>query len=104
MPPVAPPSAEDPLMDLRHLLTSTSAPGNVELSLHDWDVDFACWCTYKYMNAGAGAIAGAFVHEKHGDVVCNGGLRGWYGGDKSVRFLMDNSKLNADKPAIHAGG
>ena len=44
------------------------------------------------MNAGAGAIAGAFVHEKHGDVVRNGGLRGWYGGDKSVRFLMDNSK------------
>ena len=42
------------------------------------------------MNAGAGAIAGAFVHEKHGDVVQNGGLRGWYGGDKSVRFLMDN--------------
>ena len=68
------------------------AAGNVELNLHDWNVDFACWCTYKYMNAGAGAIAGAFVHERHGDVVRNGGLKGWYGGDKSVRFLMDNSK------------
>jgi len=66
------------------------AAGNVELQLHDWDVDFACWCTYKYMNAGAGSIAGVFVHEKHGDVVQNKGLKGWYGGDKSVRFLMDN--------------
>ncbi len=48
--------------------------------------------TYKYMNAGAGAIAGAFIHEKHGDVVQNRGLKGWYGGDKSARFLMDNSQ------------
>ncbi|PHH66228.1 hypothetical protein CDD81_7821 [Ophiocordyceps australis] len=44
------------------------AVGNVELHLHDWDADFACWCTYKYMNAGPGAIAGAFVHERHGGV------------------------------------
>ncbi|PHH72212.1 hypothetical protein CDD82_6120 [Ophiocordyceps australis] len=44
------------------------AAGNVELRLHDWDVDFACWCTYKYMNAGPGAISGAFVHERHGGV------------------------------------
>lgn len=69
------------------------AAGNVELKLHEWNVDFACWCTYKYMNAGAGAIAGAFVHERHGSVVDQKGLRGWYGGDKSVRFLMDNSKF-----------
>ncbi|PSK42980.1 Kynureninase [Elsinoe australis] len=66
------------------------AAGNVELKLHDWDVDFACWCTYKYMNAGAGAIAGAFVHSKHGNNERNCGLKGWYGGDKSVRFAMDN--------------
>ncbi|KAM0716421.1 hypothetical protein Q7P37_007866 [Cladosporium fusiforme] len=66
------------------------AAGNVELKLHDWDVDFACWCTYKYMNAGAGAIAGAFVHEKHGDSAKNKALKGWYGHDKSSRFLMDN--------------
>jgi kynureninase len=68
------------------------AAGNVELKLHDWDVDFACWCTYKYMNCGAGAIAGAFVHEKHGDSAKNKALKGWYGHDKSSRFLMDNSE------------
>lgn len=72
------------------------AAGNVELKLHDWDVDFACWCTYKYMNAGAGAIAGAFVHEKHGDSAKNKALKGWYGHDKSSRFLMDNSESAAD--------
>ncbi|KAI2486463.1 Kynureninase [Pyrenophora tritici-repentis] len=66
------------------------AAGNVELKLHDWDVDFACWCTYKYMNAGAGAIAGAFIHEKHGNNDHYKGLKGWYGHDKSSRFLMDN--------------
>ena len=41
------------------------AVGNVELYLHDWGVDFACWCSYKYLNSGAGGLAGAFVHEKH---------------------------------------
>ncbi|KAH9861727.1 Kynureninase 2 [Plenodomus biglobosus] len=66
------------------------AAGNVELKLHDWDVDFACWCTYKYMNAGAGAVAGAFIHEKHGNNDHYTGLKGWYGHDKSSRFLMDN--------------
>ena len=75
------------------------AVGNVELHLHDWNVDFAAWCTYKYLNAGPGATAGAFVHERHGTVELNsaeagGGhvfrprLAGWYGGDKSVRFNM----------------
>jgi kynureninase len=66
------------------------AAGNVELKLHEWDVDFACWCTYKYMNAGAGSVAGAFVHEKHGNNEHGVGLKGWYGHDKSSRFLMDN--------------
>jgi kynureninase len=66
------------------------AAGNVELKLHEWDVDFACWCTYKYMNAGAGAIAGTFIHSKHGNNDRNFGLKGWYGHDKSSRFLMDN--------------
>ncbi|OTA05572.1 hypothetical protein A9Z42_0062410 [Trichoderma parareesei] len=78
------------------------AAGNVELKLHDWDVDFACWCTYKYINAGPGATAGAFVHERHGKVEHSGGgdaeaptyrprLAGWYGGDKRVRFNMANT-------------
>jgi kynureninase len=75
------------------------AAGNVELKLHDWDVDFACWCTYKYMNAGAGSIAGAFVHEKHGDSAKNKALKGWYGHDKSSRFLMDNSKFFRHPPS-----
>ena len=77
------------------------AAGNVPLSLHDWNVDFAAWCTYKYMNAGPGAIAGLYIHEKHGRVDYRDGLdnprflnrlSGWYGGDKASRFSMDNSK------------
>jgi kynureninase len=76
------------------------AYGNVDVKLHDWNVDFAVWCTYKYGNAGPGAIAGLFVHERHGTVDYSQGedkpvfrnrLAGWYGGDRSVRFKMDNS-------------
>ena len=79
------------------------AYGNVEIKLHDWNVDFAAWCTYKYGNAGPGAMGGLFVHEHHGQVDYSEGedapkfrhrLTGWYGGDRSVRFKMDNSKLN----------
>jgi kynureninase len=62
--------------------------GNLDLHLHDWDVDFAVWCSYKYLKAGPGAVAGAFVHERH----ANGGdiprLAGWWGHDKDTRFLM----------------
>ncbi|KAB8279332.1 pyridoxal phosphate-dependent transferase [Aspergillus minisclerotigenes] len=77
------------------------AYGNAELKLHDWNVDFAAWCTYKYGNAGPGAMGGLFVHERHGRVDYSEGedapkfrhrLTGWYGGDRSVRFKMDNSK------------
>ena len=78
--------------DLAHAI------GNVELKLHDWDVDFAVWCNYKYMNSGPGSIAGLFVHEKHGYVDLeairrnqNGfrpRLSGWWGGDRSIRFEM----------------
>ncbi|OIW22804.1 kynureninase [Coniochaeta ligniaria NRRL 30616] len=85
------------------------AAGNVELRLHDWNVDFAVWCTYKYINAGPGAIAGAFVHERHGKVehseddgkfVFRPRLAGWYGGDKSVRFNM----AKTFQPTPGAGG
>lgn len=77
------------------------AVGNVELRLHDWNVDFAVWCSYKYLNCGPGAIAGLFVHEKHGQVDKTGldsgqvefrhRLSGWWGGDKATRFQMGNS-------------
>lgn len=64
------------------------AAGNVKLNLHDWNVDFACWCTYKYMNSGPGSVSGVFVHEKH----ANENLprfAGWWGHNKSERFLME---------------
>ena len=64
------------------------AAGNVELHLHDWDVDFACWCTYKYLNSGPGAIGGAFIHEKHHDENLPR-LAGWWGYDKPTRFKME---------------
>lgn len=92
------------------------AAGNVPLKLHDWNVDFAAWCNYKYMNGGPGVIGGAFVHEMHGKVEQvppvksdNAGkakdssfksgettltyrprLSGWWGSDKSSRFRMEN--------------
>uniref|UniRef100_UPI00358E5B68 kynureninase isoform X2 n=1 Tax=Myxine glutinosa TaxID=7769 RepID=UPI00358E5B68 len=65
------------------------AVGNVELSLHEWGVDFACWCSYKYLNSGAGGIAGAFVHEKHMHSV-KPVLHGWWGNDMEKRFSMEN--------------
>ena len=64
------------------------AAGNVELKLHDWQVDFACWCSYKYMNGGPGAVAGIFVHEKHiHDPHCKR-LTGWWGYKRDERFKM----------------
>ncbi|KAF3688383.1 Kynureninase [Channa argus] len=65
------------------------AAGNVELKLHDWGVDFACWCSYKYLNSGAGGIAGAFVHEKHKHTI-KPVLLGWWGHDLKTRFQMNN--------------
>ncbi|CCE79616.1 Piso0_001693 [Millerozyma farinosa CBS 7064] len=68
------------------------AVGNVPVRLHDWGVDFAVWCSYKYLNAGPGAIAGIFVHEEH---TRNNGrdsypprLAGWWGNDEKTRFEM----------------
>jgi len=62
--------------------------GNLELKLHDWEVDFSVWCSYKYLNGGPGAIAGAFVHEKHLKDNSFPKLAGWWGQDKATRFLM----------------
>ncbi|XP_076016210.1 kynureninase [Genypterus blacodes] len=65
------------------------AVGNAELKLHDWGVDFACWCSYKYLNSGAGGIAGAFIHEKHKDSI-KAALLGWWGHKLDTRFKMTN--------------
>jgi len=66
------------------------AAGNIEMNLHDWNVDFACWCTYKYLNSGPGSVAGCFVHQNHHDNKELPRFAGWWGHDKSTRFKMDN--------------
>ena len=68
--------------DLAHAI------GNVPLLLHDWNVDFAVWCSYKYLNAGPGAIAGAFVHERHATNTKLPRLAGWFGNDPNTRFRL----------------
>ena len=68
--------------DLAHAI------GNVPLLLHDWNVDFAIWCSYKYLNAGPGAIAGAFVHERHATNTKLPRLAGWFGNDPNTRFRL----------------
>jgi len=84
------------------------AVGNVPMQLHDWNVDFAAWCNYKYMNCGPGAIGGLFVHERHSGVdkpssashatkgdekvpTYRPRLSGWWGSDKTSRFAMTNT-------------
>lgn len=66
------------------------AVGNVELELHDWDVDFAAWCTYKYLNSGPGGVGAAYVHQRHVADQSLPKLIGWWGTDKSTRFQMRN--------------
>ncbi|HSN09076.1 MAG TPA: kynureninase [Hanamia sp.] len=66
--------------DLAHVV------GNVALQLHEWNVDFACWCSYKYLNSGPGAIAGAFIHERYATDKTLPRLAGWWGTDKHERF------------------
>jgi kynureninase len=73
--------------DLAHAI------GNVPLYLHDWDVDFAVWCNYKYMNGGPGAIGGAFINNKHVKDATLPKFLGWWGHDKETRFLMDTKYI-----------
>jgi kynureninase len=65
------------------------AAGNLRLSLHDWNVDFACWCSYKYLNSGPGGVAGAFIHQRHLGGQPLNRFAGWWGHDKESRFKME---------------
>ncbi|MBL4624590.1 MAG: kynureninase [Flavobacteriales bacterium] len=65
------------------------AAGNIKLELHDWKVDFACWCSYKYMNSGPGGVSGIYVNEKHCNNVDLPRFAGWWGHEKETRFLME---------------
>jgi kynureninase len=69
--------------DLAHAI------GNVPLALHRWGVDFAVWCSYKYLNSGPGGMAGAFVHQKHGANFSLPRLAGWWGHNERLRFKME---------------
>ena len=69
-------------IDLAHAI------GNVPLALHDWSVDFAAWCSYKYLNGGPGAVAGVFVHERHATNRKLPRLAGWFGNDPATRFRL----------------
>lgn len=76
------------------------AAGNVVLELHDWDVDFAAWCSYKYLNSGPGSVSGIFVHEKHGNKPELPRLAGWWGYPAEKRFMMEPGFT----PALGADG
>jgi kynureninase len=69
-------------VDLAHAI------GNVPVLLHDWNVDFAVWCSYKYLNAGPGAVAGVFIHERHATNTNLPRLAGWFGNDPNTRFRL----------------
>lgn len=76
------------------------AAGNVPLRLHDWGVDFAVWCSYKYLNGGPGAVGGAYIHERYGTDPDWLRLAGWWGHDEKTRFKMDKTF----RPQSGAGG
>jgi kynureninase len=63
--------------------------GNATMQLHEWDVDFAVWCSYKYLNGGPGAVGGAYVHERYSKESNHPRLGGWWGNDEATRFKME---------------
>lgn len=71
-------------LDLAHTI------GNIPLGLHAADVDFACWCSYKYLNSGPGSTGGLYVHEKHGGTTDIPRFEGWWGTNAKTRFLMED--------------
>jgi kynureninase len=80
--------------DLAHVV------GNVPVQLHDWNVDFAVWCSYKYLNGGPGAVGGAFVHERFIINIETPRLAGWWGNDERTRFKMEKGFI----PKLSASG
>lgn len=80
--------------DLAHAIA------NVRLQLHDWDVDFASWCTYKYLNSGPGGIGGLFIHERHSSIPDIPRFAGWWGASKDTRFTSSKGFV----PATGADG
>jgi len=70
-------------LDLAHAI------GNVRLALHDWEIDFACWCSYKYLNGGPGAVGGIYIHEKYHHQQDIQRLTGWWGNKQESRFQMN---------------
>ena len=70
-------------IDLAH------ATGNAPLSLHDWNVDFAVWCSYKYLNAGPGAVSGVYIHAKYANDRNHRRMGGWWGNAEKTRFKME---------------
>jgi len=76
------------------------AAGNLPMELHDWNVDFAAWCSYKYLNAGPGGPSGVFIHERHGNNAELPRFAGWWGHDEAERFQMKKGF----KPMEGAGG
>lgn len=67
------------------------AAGNVLMKLHEWNVDYACFCSYKYLNAGPGGVSGIFVHEKHANDKSIPRFAGWWGNDPDTRFKMSRT-------------
>ncbi|WP_336517907.1 kynureninase [Pollutibacter soli] len=88
------------------------AAGNISLNLHDWNVDFACWCNYKYLNGGPGTVGGAFIHQRYHNDSSISRFAGWWGYEKSTRFLMEKEfvpvksaegwQLSTPSPILHA--